>query len=140
MASSLSHLSYLAYFFLAIALAGTLYSAAAFLLVRRLGSGRCQAVRSCLAVTILKPLHGAEPHLYENLASFCRLEYDGEVQIILGVQDAGDPAINIVRRLVADFPCADIKLVVDSQSHGANRKISNLINMARFARNDVLII
>src|SRR5262249_61345769 len=44
-------------------------------------------------VTILKPLHGAEPGLFENLASFCTQNYPGAVQIILGGQDPRDDAI-----------------------------------------------
>jgi ceramide glucosyltransferase len=57
-------------------------------------------------VTILKPLHGAEIGLYENLTSFCFQDYGGAVQIVLGVQDPSDPAIGIVRDLQAAFPIA----------------------------------
>ncbi len=141
MVADLSQFSHLAaYLFLAIAFIGAVYSAGAFLLVRHLGRVPCGALGRCPCVTILKPLHGAEPHLYENLVSFCRQDFAGEVQVVLGVQDDNDPAIGVVRRLIADLPDADIELVVDSRSHGSNRKIGNLINMVPFARNDVLVI
>ena len=81
------------------------------------------------AVTILKPLHGAEPTLYGNLAGFCVQDYPGPVQIVFGVADAADPAIGIVRKLMADFPGFDFALVVSPASHGVNAKVSNLINM-----------
>ncbi len=37
-------------------------------------------------VTILKPLCGDEPHLYERLRSFCTQDFPAPVQVVLGVQ------------------------------------------------------
>ena len=90
-------------------------------------------------VTVLKPLCGAEPGLYENLRSFCQQDYP-EFQIVFGVGDAADPALAVVARLVAEFPKLPIEVVVDPQQHGHNRKISSLINMLRHARHDVLVM
>lgn len=92
------------------------------------------------AVSILKPLHGVEPNLYANLAGFCVQDYPAPVQIVCGVNDPADPAIAIVRKLIAAFPGCDLKLVIDGRRHGANRKVSNLINMLAAARHDVLVI
>ncbi len=92
------------------------------------------------AVSILKPLHGAEPNLYANLARFCVQDYPAAVQIICGVNDPADPAIAVVRDLIAAFPDCDLKLVIDAHRHGANRKVSNLINMLAEARHDVLVV
>src|SRR6516165_470281 len=63
-------------------------------------------------VTILKPLHGAESGLFENLASFCAQNYPGAVQIILGVQDPRDDAIAVVKRLRAEHEGCHLDLVV----------------------------
>jgi ceramide glucosyltransferase len=92
------------------------------------------------AVTILKPLHGAEPNLYANLARFCAQDYPAPVQIVFGVSDPADPAIEVVRKIVAAFPDRDLTLAISSRRHGSNRKISNLVNMASEARHDVLVI
>lgn len=92
------------------------------------------------AVTILKPLHGAQPHLYGTLAGFCAQDYPSPVQIVFGVADADDPALATVRDLIAAFPQAELKLVVCSRQYGANRKVSNLINMQAEARHEVLVI
>ena len=43
------------------------------------------------AVSVLKPLHGAEPGLYDDLRSFAEQDY-AEVQIVLGVGDPTDTA------------------------------------------------
>src|SRR6476469_1471111 len=86
---------------------GSVYALAAAWLSSRLeqSGGDNSDIRSGLS--ILKPLHGAEPGLYENLASFCTQDYQGPVQIIFGVQDPLDPAIAIVRQLIASYPYLD---------------------------------
>jgi ceramide glucosyltransferase len=92
------------------------------------------------AVTILKPLHGAEPDLCANLVRFCDQDYAGPVQIVFGVDDGADPAVGIARRVIAAFPDRDLKLVVNARRYGTNRKVSNLINMLAEARHEVLVI
>jgi ceramide glucosyltransferase len=90
-------------------------------------------------VTVLKPLCGAEPGLYENLRSFCQQDYP-EFQIVFGVRDRDDPALAVVARLLAEFPSLPIDVVVDPRQHGSNRKVSSLINMLGRARHDVLVM
>lgn len=90
-------------------------------------------------VSLLKPLCGPEPSLYENLRTFCRQNFP-EYQIIFGVQDGHDPALAVVRRLQQEFPSLAIDVVVNSRQHGSNCKVSNLINMVAHARHDVLVM
>ena len=70
---------------------------------------------SAPAVTILKPLHGDEAGLFENLASVCEQDYPGPVQIVFGVENPNDPAIAVVERLRAAYPGTPIELVVDTR-------------------------
>jgi ceramide glucosyltransferase len=90
-------------------------------------------------VTVLKPLCGAEPGLYENLRTFCQQDYP-EFQIVFGVGDAADPALAVVARVIAEFPQVPFEVVINPQQHGHNRKISSLINMLEYARHDVLVM
>ncbi len=90
-------------------------------------------------ITILKPLHGTEPLLEEALATFCTQDYP-EYQIVFGLQDRTDPALHVIRRLIARFPDVDIDVVINPAQHGCNRKIGNLINMYPAARHDVIVI
>jgi ceramide glucosyltransferase len=90
-------------------------------------------------VTILKPLRGAEPRLYDNLATLCRQQHPA-FQIVFGVHDADDPALAVVRRLQSDFPGCDIALAISPEQHGSNGKVSNLINMLPLARYDKLVL
>jgi len=90
-------------------------------------------------VTLLKPLCGAEPGLYEHLRTFCLQDYP-EYQIIFGVRDPADPARAVAERLAAEFPSLPIDIVVNPQQHGNNHKISNLINMLERSRHNMLVM
>jgi ceramide glucosyltransferase len=90
-------------------------------------------------VTLLKPLCGAEPLLEAALRSCLRQSYP-HYQVVFGVSDPADPALEVVRRLAAEFPHVDIAVVADPTPHGVNRKISNLINMMPAARHDFLVL
>lgn len=90
-------------------------------------------------VTVLKPLCGAEPGLYELLRSFCQQDY-AQFQIVFGTLDANDPALAVVARLTQEFPELPIDVVVNPQRHGHNNKSNNLINMLSAARHPLLLI
>jgi ceramide glucosyltransferase len=91
------------------------------------------------AVTILKPICGLEPRLYECLRSFCELDYE-PLQIIFGVGNSTDAAIELVKQLTKEFPNRDLKLVIDHSVHGTNLKVGNLVNMYRSAKHDVIVL
>jgi ceramide glucosyltransferase len=94
---------------------------------------------ACEAVSILKPLHGVEPALYENLCSFCRQDYP-VFQLLFGVRDATDPALNVAQRVREDFPQLDIGIVVDARLHGRNYKVSNVANLLERADHPWIVI
>ncbi len=90
-------------------------------------------------VTVMKPLHGAEPGLYENLHSFAQQDYP-VVQLVLGVGNAKDSALPAARALIRDLPESDIALVIDARVRGSNQKVANLENMLAAARHDILVL
>jgi ceramide glucosyltransferase len=96
-------------------------------------------LRKAAPVTIFKPLCGAEPELYECLRSFCDQDYP-RFQVVFGVSDPDDPAIDVVAHLAREFPGVDMEIAVDRRQHGTSRKVSNLINMMPLARHDLLVI
>jgi ceramide glucosyltransferase len=91
------------------------------------------------AVTILIPLSGADFEAYENYASFCKQDYP-LYQIVFGVQEESDPAVQIVHQITKDFPDCDISLSISSTTIGLNLKVSNLQNMVAFAKYDILAV
>ena len=81
-------------------------------------------------VTLLKPLCGDEPRLEAGLRSFLEQDYGGAVRMRLGVQRPDDPVLPLARRL-AEHP--GVSVVEDGAVHGANAKVSNLVNLQRAA-------
>jgi len=90
-------------------------------------------------ISILKPLFRAEALLSENIETYFHQDYPGKIQFVFGVQDPNDSAIPIVRSLIARYPELDVQFVVNAATHGSNRKVSNLINMAEVARHSVIV-
>src|SRR5262249_23361317 len=90
-------------------------------------------------VTILKPLRGIDPQMYESFRSHCVQDYP-EYEIIFGVSEADDPAVEAVEQLVREFPGCKIRLLVCPEVLGNNRKTSNLVQMLAFARYDHILI
>jgi ceramide glucosyltransferase len=90
-------------------------------------------------VSVLKPLYGAEPGLFENLRSFADQDYS-DSQVVLGLRDRTDAALPVARALIEARPQRDIALVVDPHVSGSNLKVANLENMLPAARHDVLVI
>jgi ceramide glucosyltransferase len=90
-------------------------------------------------VSILKPLKGADPEIYEAFRSHCLQEYR-HFEIIFGVSEAEDSAVPFVLRLQQEFPEVSIQLVVCSEKLGANTKVSNLVHMLRVAQHDLVIV
>ena len=92
------------------------------------------------ATTVLKPLCGDESRLREALVSFCNQNFPAPLQLIFGVRSPTDSALPIVRELKVQYPQLDIEIVVDPAVHGPNFKASNLINMMRFAKHDMIVV
>jgi ceramide glucosyltransferase len=122
------------------AIAACAYALFAAAILRQFSQNKTNATPSTPALTLLKPLCGAEPELDANLVSFCNQDYGGPVQLVLGIEDPADPALAVAKGLKELFPDRDIELVIASQRHGANPKISNLINMSERARHEIVVV
>jgi ceramide glucosyltransferase len=109
------------------------------LLIERFCATPAPVLKDYPPVSILKPLCGLDPLTELALESFFLIEYP-KFQIVFGVQNAADPVIQFVQKLQARYPDRDVALVVDPTLHGANRKISNLINMLPSCAYEVLVM
>jgi len=115
-----------------------LWSAFTFLRGREAGRS-ARPTRDLPPISILKPLKGTDPEIYESLRSHCLQDYP-EYEIIFGVSDPADPVIETVKALQRDFPRHRIQLVLCLKNLGANVKVSNLVQMLAEAHYDNLIV
>lgn len=118
---------------------GCIYLSVAAIAVLRFPGGQPAYPFEPAPVTILKPLHGIEPDLASRLASFCTQKYEASIQLVCGVRDLRDPAADKVKELAGSMG-GQVELTVDARDHGYNRKVSNLANMFRRARHDILVM
>lgn len=104
------------------------------------------------AVTIIRPVKGLEPHLYDCIASTFRQDYPvDKVSIRLCIEDESDPAYPVLEKLVADFPAFDVEVLLESHDPalhgpdaylelGPNPKIRNISRAYREAKADLIWI
>jgi ceramide glucosyltransferase len=120
---------------LLLALGAIGYTVHATIAVRRFARAPLPPPATPEAVTLLKPLHGLEPRLRENLAGFLDQDWPAPIQMVVGVNKAGDPAL-----AVACDVSSNIVITADSPSLHGNAKIANLGNMMPAAAHDLLIL
>ena len=126
----------------AASLCGIAYYLIAIAAVRRflkLNTTLLPELRSFPAMSLLKPLGGADPGLAQHLESFFRLDYPC-FEILFAVRNADDPAVAIVEDLIARYPAIPSKLIMVSDETYANAKVFSLEKMAESARYDILVI
>ncbi len=114
-----------------------LYSAVAFLRASKATTGNRPSYAP--PISILKPLKGIDPEIYESFRSHCLQDYL-DYEIVFGVSDPVDPAVASVERLKREFPDRAIQLVVCPNILGPNVKVSNLEQMVQAARFEYLIV
>jgi ceramide glucosyltransferase len=124
-----------------LAIAGVGYFLAAILAARVFLSAR-RKPSSVFApgVSILKSLKGLDPGMIEAFRSHCRQSYTGDYELLFGVAAMDDLAVVAVQQLIAEFPKRSIKLIECPQRLGTNGKVSTLVQLARHARHNFLLI
>jgi ceramide glucosyltransferase len=90
-------------------------------------------------VSILKPLHGAEPGLERNLRDFFAQDYP-QFELLFCARHPEDPALEIARRLAAEFPHVEAQVLFCGTAPYANAKVYSLATMERAARHDLLVV
>ncbi|KAJ1329914.1 ceramide glucosyltransferase [Microdochium nivale] len=126
-------------------------------LFRKYSARPAQAVSPSLShdkvphVTILRPVKGLEPGLYDCLASSFNQAYPADrLTIYFCVSDLDDAALPTLRQLLKDFPQADARIFIESEDPllhgpegnvnnvGPNPKIRNLSRAYREAKGDII--
>jgi ceramide glucosyltransferase len=123
-----------------LTLAGAVYGVLALLGARSFVYAQRPSTGFTPPVSILKPVKGAEPHLYAAFASHCVQRYAGEVELLFGVSSLEDAAVAEIARLRVEFPRMTIRLVECPLRLGASGKVSNLVQMLPQARFEHVVV
>jgi ceramide glucosyltransferase len=125
---------------LIIALAGAGYLALANLRMLLFARRSLELAAEFLpTITILKPILGDEPELYENLRSFCDQEYDAPFDVVFAIHGPDDSSRATLERLVTEFP--DRARIAIGENPGLlNPKIANLAKPEAEPRGEVVVI
>src|SRR5271169_1892224 len=124
-----------------LAVAGMGYFLAALVAARLfLRSRRERLTEIAPGVSILKSLKGLDPGMLEAFRSHCRQNYPGEFELLFGVSSMEDSAAEAVAELMREFPERAIRLIECPERLGTNGKVSTLVQLARQARYEYLLI
>ncbi len=92
------------------------------------------------ALSLLKPLHGAEPGLEANLATFFEQAYPA-YEILFCTRSAEDAGLAIARKVAARYPDIPVQfLSTGGQPDYINAKVASMELMEAAARHDIFVI
>src|SRR5579872_4360045 len=129
---------------LAVALIGTC-SSTVFLCLALLGARKFWRSRTRFrasvpfpAVSVLKPLHGMEPRLRENLESFYQQDYL-EYEILFALDSADDAALPLAKEIAAKYPHIKTEILITGEPPWPNPPAWCFEHMSRAAKHDILV-
>jgi ceramide glucosyltransferase len=129
-------------FFLALLVAGS----AVFTLLAIVAAEHYRSVKpSSLSpgerptLSILKPLHGLDEGLEENLRSFFAQDYPA-FEILFAVESEEDRAAPVARRLIAEHPEIPARLIICGASPLPNAKVHSLRGMLAEAGHELIVM
>jgi ceramide glucosyltransferase len=87
----------------------------------------------------LKPIRGLDPDAFENLASFCRLDYP-EYEIVFCVDPDDEAVLDVLAKLTHDFPERNIRVLHGSERIATNDKVAKLARLVTDASYEFVVI
>ena len=88
-------------------------------------------------VSVLKPVHGLEARLEENIESFFRQDYP-DYEILFAADEADDPALDVVREVCARYPHIRSRVLVTG-APWPNPVVHAFHCMAEVAAHEILV-
>ncbi|HWG17126.1 MAG TPA: glycosyltransferase [Acidobacteriaceae bacterium] len=90
------------------------------------------------AVSVLKPLHGAEPDLEENLRGFFALDYP-DYELLFCARHDGDAGLQLAKRVAAEHPDVRARFLTCGEPQYPNAKMWSMAMLAEAARHEILV-
>lgn len=89
-------------------------------------------------VSVIKPVHGLEPRLRENIESFFRQDYP-HYEILFGADTEDDPALEIVREVSARFPQVPSRIIAHGVPPWPNPQTYSLHCLSKQSKFGVIV-
>ena len=132
-------MDWLAWPLFALAAGSWAYCLLTVLAVRDWLRQRPPASGSAEPVSILKPLHGLDDGLEENLRTFFEQDYPA-FEILFAARSENDAGLALARRLGVEYPHVPARFFVTGEPPWANAKAWSLEIMTREAAHDLLVM
>jgi len=125
---------------LALVTGSLVYCVLALLGARRYRSSGSAGLSVWPAVSVIRPLAGAEDNTEANLHSVFEQDYPAEFEVLLSVHTLDDPAVGVARAVMAAHPHVRSRLVVAGVSPMPNAKVWSLRALLLEARHENLLM
>jgi ceramide glucosyltransferase len=89
-------------------------------------------------VSVLKPLHGIEPDLEENLRRFFELDYP-QYELLFCARHESDAGLQMARRIAEGYPGIAVRFLTCGEPQFPNAKMWSMAALAEAATHDTLI-
>ncbi|HWZ98586.1 MAG TPA: glycosyltransferase [Candidatus Dormibacteraeota bacterium] len=139
---------YAGFVLLAIAVIGTT-SSTVFLVLALVGAAKfhrqareqehfAAQTKTLPPVSLLKPVHGAETRLRENIESFFVQDYPN-YEILFAADEENDAALDVIREVAARHPQIPCRILVTGRPNLPNPPAFSFMHMAEAAACDILV-
>jgi len=139
----------IAYVILGVALVGTISSTIVFILAllgviefRRIadqeGKARASLPAKMPPVSVLKPVHGKEARMKENIESFFRQNY-AEYEVLFAADEPDDAALPVIREICARYPHVPSRILITGQPLWPNAPNYCFHRLTEIAAHDMLV-
>lgn len=85
------------------------------------------AITGTPGISVLRPVCGLENNLEETLRSTFLTTYTGKVELLFCCDRADDPVVPLVKRLIAEYPQINARLLIGVDKVSGNPKLNNLV-------------
>lgn len=123
---------------LALAVAAHIFSVAAAIRGCRRRAPRARPPQAPM-VSIVRPVCGIENHLEATLRSGLTLDYPN-YEVLFCLATADDPALPLIRRLIAAHPQARAQVLIGNEALSPNPKLNNVAKGWRAAASDWIVM
>lgn len=133
---------------LSLAVIGTI-SSSVFLVLALMGAGKFRrearrqaaeatSLTSLPPVSVLKPVHGLEARLKENIESFFRQDYP-DYEILFAADEKDDAALGVIREICVRYPKIRSRVLVTGRPPWPNPPSYSFARMAEVAAYEILV-